>query len=259
MESLVRMAAFWICFIEFVVLIVYYCPLIAQVPLAWLISDPGVVDVHFFDDNYVSDLLFTNNVYKTLMTSLVGLQLCSCAFFVVQLNQASLSYFPLMVSELFCLILAWIGWVVLSTIYQDADGKIIPGHIIGAGMFIFGCGVYFGLMVGNVTTIRTGQWTRMDYAVFIGVIVLFTSSLVNGSLFIASYFGDRIVCGWMYEHAAFILFTGANILLFLIDGMLESNKHELKQSPGALDIRIQKPDIKLFKQSSPQRIQEQKL
>lgn len=222
-DKLVRRFAVCISVLELVVLLGYCLPLVWNV--RWF--DLEHIDISQYDDNYVSDLLFNDVIYKTSVSILVALQICVCAYFVVQLNQKKEGgcclcvYFPVMALELFTLCLAWVGWVIVTSVYLDTNGKMTTGHILGAGLFISACGVYFILIMGNVFFSYRKKWSVGECFVFVLTILCFIISAVVGCLFVVSFFDHRIQFGWVFEHAAFILFVAAHIWLFIVDGWLE--------------------------------------
>ena len=252
-EKFVRGLAICISFTEMVVLVGYYWPLIWNVP--W--GDLKHVDANAYNGNFVSDLLFNDSVYKVLVTSLVALQLCVCSFFVVQLNHRyelrSWFFVPVMAMELFMLVLAWIGWVVVNTIYLDADGHMTTGHICGASIFIVSCGLYYLLIMGNVYFLYPNRWSAREGVIFVLSVLCFVVSSVVGCIFVAGFFTKSIQFGWVFEHAAFILFMAAQIWLFVVDAWLEEDVRRIDEMDcrysalifGCLEhVRINKTDLK---------------
>ena len=236
----VRSLAIWISIAELSVLLVYYWPLAWSVP--WF--DLGRVDARKYSDNYVSDLLFNNSVYRGLVTLLVALQLCVCGVFAVQLNRRRVwCCIPAMALELFALFMAWIGWVVVTSVYLDADGHMTTGHIVGAGCFIAASGLYFVLLLVNVLVFYELQWSRREWLVFFLATFCFLLAVVFGCIFVASFFNRVIQFGWMFEHAAFVLFVAAQLWLFIVDGWLEEDGAAQRGSfppPHFRDVRISK-------------------
>jgi hypothetical protein len=247
-EKLVRGLVICISFVEMVVLAGYYWPLLWGVP--WM--DLKNVDWRRYHNNYVSDLLFHNSFYKALVTCLVALQLCICSFFVVQLNHRYESHqwgFMLVTAmELVMLVLAWIGWVIVNSVYLDAHGHMTFGHIFGASLFISACGVFYVLMMGNVYFLYPNRWTRREWLVFGLSVLCFVASATVGCIFAASFFTQNIQFGWVFEHAAFILFMAAQIWLFVVDAWLEEDMRRLidqRSVSGCFDsIRINKVDLR---------------
>ena len=251
--KIVRVLAICVSLTEVILLLCYYVPLLKQVP--WFHLDG--VDTKQYDDNYVSDLLFHDSVYKILVTLLVALQLCICSFFVVQLNQRGKKWFgcfvPVMVVELFVLFLAWVGWVIVSSVYLNSDGKSIStGHVVGAGLFISASSVYFLMMIVNVLFLFTDRWSKCEFFVFVLSFAFFAASVVVGSVFATSFFNHEIKFGWAFEHGAFILFAGAHVWLFVVDGWLEEDLDKKTGPPVPPcssefvgSVRIRKTDLRL--------------
>ena len=252
--NVLRCAAVGVTVVEMCVLIVYYIPLVAQVP--WL--NLSSVNSHAYDDNFVSDLLFRNMTYKYLLSVLVALQLLVCGFFVVALNWKGSAYTSrtscgVMVFELFCLLVACIGWFVLTSIYTDESGKLTVGHIVGAVIFIAACGLYFVMMILNVADLYNFKFnTKSECCTFGSAVVFFVLSTVFGFVFVASFFGNDVSYGWMYEHSSFILLIGAHVLLFVADSLLASDVDARKSSSSVFErsqldlVRINSSDVRLF-------------
>ena len=247
MNPFVRYFGIAISVAEFLVLVAYYYPLVRAVPTLNL----SEAEALRFDDNFVSDLLFNDSRYRVLLTILVGLHLGVCFYFVVELNRKKgCGCFPVMMLELFCLVVAWMGWVILSSIYTDASGEISTEHILGAGVFIFACGSYFVLLVFNVAFQNRDRWTRLEIGLFGLVLFCFILSLASGFLFLASFWkahiiGKRVMCGWIYEHASFILFISAHVWLFVVEGKFEAHgyRQSVSNNTGIKAVRIHKTDV----------------
>jgi len=245
-ELALRRTAICISVVELAILVRYYAPLIWSVP--WF--DPERRDLEQYEDNFVSGLLFRDSVYRTLVSVLVAFQLCICAFFVAQLNRhrskelRAWCCLPVMVGELSMLSLAWVGWVILTAVYLDSEGHMTTGHILGAGLFIAACGFYFLLMMANVFILYPGQWSTREWLLFGLAGVCFVASVVTGCIFAASFFSKSIKFGWVYEHAAFVLFVAAHIWLFVVDGWLEEDAQACVGALSGLDrVRIHRGDV----------------
>ena len=216
-----RIASFTISTVELWVLLAYYWPLVRVVPFVKLMSNYTVVDLMPYSDCYISDLLFSDAVYRVWMTSLVGMHLCLCCLYVIRLNRAK---GPLLLWELGSLGGAWIGWVILTAFYLDVDGRMHLCHKVGAGLFILSSSLYFGLMAWNVATAVECAWTGLESVLFLLVVCLFVISVGTGGVFVASVFDRRIPLGWVFEHAAFVLFVAANLLLFVVDALFTADR-----------------------------------
>lgn len=220
---------------ELLVLVTFYWPLLCAVPFAVVLRDAALVDLRSYDDSYVSDLLHSNAAYSALLTCLVAMHLGVCSVFVLRLNRAVPAERPLLILELFFLVAAWAGWVLLNHIYLGADGRMLAGHMVGAGMFIFSSSIYFGCMAWNVAVLGKGPWSCMEVGLFSLMAFCFFVSAGAGAVFVASVFDHRIPLAWVFEHASFILFVGANMLLFVVDGLFR--EHGPERNPLS-DIRI---------------------
>lgn len=236
----IRRVAIWISVAELVVLITYYWPLVWSV--SWF--DLEHVNAEQYDKNYVSDLLFDNTVYRASVSVLVALQLCICAVFVIQLNRKRVwCCIPVMALEFFTLCVAWVGWVIVTSVYLDSEGHMTMGHILGAGLFIAACGLYFVLLMVNVLIFYQNRWSRREWAVFGLSACCFVLAAVVGCVFAASFFTKTIQFGWMFEHAAFILFVAAQLWLFIVDGWLEEDsttREHPSHPPVVGGVRINK-------------------
>ena len=237
----VRTLAVWTSVVELAVLIAYYCPLVWRVP--WF--DSKGADPTPYRHSYVSDLLHSDTAYRTVVTALVALQLGLCAVFAVQLNRRRVwCCIPAMALELFTLFVAWLGWVLVTSVYLDANGRMTTGHVVGAGVFIGACAVYFVLLMVNVLVFYTSQWSVREWWVFFLAAFCFLLAAVVGVVFVVSFFTRQIQFGWMFEHAAFILFVAAQLWLFIVDGWLEEDGVVHPQTaphpPTMGGVRIQK-------------------
>jgi hypothetical protein len=189
----------------------------------------------------------------------VVLQLLVCGAFVVALNRKESVYTSricfggVMVFELVCLLVAFIGWFVLTTIYTDESGNLKTEHVIGAVIFIAACGVYFLMMILNVAEIYNFKFnTWSECFIFGSAVTFFVLAMGFGFVFVASFFGNDISYGWMFEHASFVLLIGAHVLLFVADYLLAADVDAaaLRKSGYAVSMfdfaRIKYTDVRLF-------------
>ncbi len=114
----------------------------------------------------------------------------------------------------------WVGWIVLCSDYSGADG-ISDIHTGGVATFISGSFIYYLLMIVYVfsRTTSVSSWTMG--ALFCATFILFVTSCVTGFIFINMVL-HRWHDAWVYEHVSYVLFCLCHILLFCIDGWLES-------------------------------------
>ena len=136
-----RLMALTICATEVVVLLGYFIPLLYGVPYAQWVENPASVNASLWDSNFVSDLLFHDIIYRNVITFLTGLNLFVCAVFVVRLNSALMDgpnfCVPcVLFAELFCIVVSWIGWNVLTASYQDSGGGMTTAILAGTAVFV---------------------------------------------------------------------------------------------------------------------------
>jgi len=218
-----RVIAVAISFSEVCVLLVYFVPLTVGVPFWTWAGNHSAVHAIEWDNNYVSDLLFNDMVYRQVVTSLVGLHLTVCAIFVVRLNW-KVANSGLLVIELLLMIVSWIGWTILTADYHTASGEISKGHFFGTGMFTFAGLLYFPLMAYNVFCRFPRQtWTGLDDLVFLLAIVSFLICMGAAAYFIDSVLLRTEEFAWIFEHTAFIFFFAAHLFLFVLDGLMAAD------------------------------------
>ena len=233
-----RVVAVAISLTEMCVLLLYFVPLTYEVPFWTWAGNHSAVHAADWDNNYVSDLLFGDLVYRQLMTSLVGFHLTVCAIFVVRLNRHVEGSW-LLVFELILMITSWIGWTVLTADYHTETGVISSGHFFGTGAFTFAGMLYFPLMAYNVyCRFPRRNWTGLDDLVFLSAIVSFL--LCCGA---ASYFIDSVVRGteefaWIFEHTAFIFFFAAHLFLFVLEGLMAAGCYVSSDGQCVSRVRI---------------------
>jgi hypothetical protein len=188
--------------VQLFIVLVYYIPL-------FFVDYTG-------QSNFVSDLLFSDSTYRSLMTFFVALQLAVCALFVVQ-------WHSFVGAQLFFLFVAWIGWVVLTTYYREVDGVIGNVHYAGVGIFIFGSVVYYSLMLWSMAY-RFQRITCFVCSEMLGLVLVFAAAIVSGVYFIVGvmYYNDSL--SWVYEHAALVLFISGHVFLFTVDARMEEEQ-----------------------------------
>ena len=218
----VRYSVILISVAELAFLATYFAIALCKVPWGQVAS----TDSKKYDDNFVSDLIFTNYAYKVLVTIFVVLQLLACALFVSVLNLGDKPSrcCGLMVFEFICLLTAFVSWFVLTSIYIDDKGGVRTEHIAGAGVFMSACGLYFGAMVVNLFSLGKVE-TRCEIITFTVTIVLFACSVVSGIVFMVSFYDNTVIYGWVYEHSSFVLLVAAHLFLFVTDTLI-SIAHE---------------------------------
>lgn len=208
---------------EVCILMAYYIPLTSDVPFWQWVSNSSSVRARDWDDDYVSDLLYKNMIYCHLITSLVGIHLAICAFFVYRLNRFN-SESCLLVFELILMVSAWMGWALLTAEYRSPDGGASMSHLVGTAIFISSSAFYFLLMAYNVYyRYPSKAWGWLNEMVCLLTTVLFVLSVFAGLYFMFSALKRLEAFGWLFEHAAFVLFVGAHVFLFVLEGLLAAN------------------------------------
>ena len=219
---ILRTVALVIGLAEVAVLLFYFIPLLYGVPYGQWLADPSSVNASAWDDNFVSDLLFHDLVYRSLVTALTGLNLLMCAVFVFRLNSRIANdmgecfgpYFLL--AELICMVASWLGWSVLTASYQESDnGVITTAHLAGPAVFVSGNTSYFLLMLINIWVYSRRRWDMQVCLVFALVVVFFCASVGSGGYFTYGVLAGLHVFGWIWEHLAFICFIAAHVCLFI--------------------------------------------
>jgi hypothetical protein len=172
-----------------------------------------VILVYFFGcvgegkATYISDILNDNKLYMNLMTFFVLLQLTACYGFV-RVHARSSNVTRVLVESMF-LAVSWIGWCILILQYK-AHGGVSRLHFLGVGLFVSGGVVYFAFLIWEMYASNQAEDAG-------GVLIfLYCASVALGFLFILGFF-----CGWgsawIFEHAAFIVFSLAHNYLFYVD------------------------------------------
>jgi len=235
---LVRYLVILISVAELAFLSTYFALALCKVPWGQVAS----TDSKKYDDNFVSDLIFTNYTYKVLVTMFVVLQLLACALFVSVLNLGKPlgCYCGLMVFEFVCLLIAFVSWFVLTSIYIDDRGGIRIEHIAGAAVFMCACGLYFGAMVVNLFSLGKVE-TRCEIITFTLTIMLFVCSAVSGIVFMVSFYDNTVIYGWVYEHSSFVLLVAAHLFLFVTDTLI-SIAHDRHAASVDLPFRAVRVD-----------------
>ena len=203
------------------VLLGYFLPLTFGIPFWQWVTDRSSVDASLWDSNFVSDLLFDNAIYRSLLSAILGIHLLVCGLFAVRLNGSLLvsvdAVCVLLVFELVFLMCSWLGWNVLTVSYENSEGDLTVGHYAGTGVFVSGNVGYFVLMLFNVINYSgRPRWTQLQRFVLGLAVTLFVVSCSCGSYFVWGVLSDQHDFGWIFEHCAFIFFFGANFLVFVL-------------------------------------------
>lgn len=218
---------------QVVFILYYYIPL-----MQWHVSGEHTTGTEH-KDKFISDLLFSDSVYRSVMTFFVALQLGVCAVFVTRLRIKLLEGSVMFGVEMLLFVCAWVGWTVLCAKYTNQDGMegMSVVHASGVGVFVV-CSLAYVIMLSyNVSTLFSRD--QYTYCV-VSESVLFVMALVV-SMCLGLHF---IICAllqrsdaWVTEHLALIFFVLCHILLFFIDSshtkaaLISSNQATAEQAP----------------------------
>lgn len=177
------------------------------------ISHITVILVYFFGcvkeskATYVSDMLNNDKLYMNLMTFFVLLQLTACYGFV-RMHALSSNVTRVLI-ESFFLAVSWVGWCILLIQYKT-NGDVSRLHFLGVGLFVGGGVVYFACLIWEMYASNKAEGAG-------GVLIfLYCASVVLGFLFILGFF-FKWGSAWIFEHAAFVVFSLAHNYLFYVD------------------------------------------
>ena len=148
----------------------------------------------------VSSMLYSNPAYRGLLMICVVLQI-TLSFVYMCLAKAEVVPESLLVTAL-------VAWIILNIIYEDNDGKMLIAHAIAAGCFIATAGVYLIWMF--IETVDEEQ-TVSCHTYLTACCV--TAACISTTATIVCFVGHSSNT-WMFEHAAFALFSATHALLF---------------------------------------------
>ena len=182
---------------------------------------------------YVSDLLFTDPVYVTIITVCLALQFLVCITYA-WLHIVGHGWGL----EAIFLLTACLGWIMLCARYLDEGGIYLSGlHTAGIVLFVVGCAAYFARMLVCMLYIAqtsSVQIVRHVYAV-VGLLVLSAACWVA---FVCCYYssGGRISNSpaWLFEHPAFAAFAAAHAVFFTVDWEQEEEADGCGPDPAAV-------------------------
>jgi len=171
-------------------------------------------------DKFISDFLFTDSVYRAVMTGFVALQLGVCALFVTRLRSNHEDGPVMYFIEVVLFLCAWIGWTTLCSEYVNpSGGGMSVVHEVGVGIYIACSLVYVCMMTLNVRLLFN-RMSHLASAEFALLVVLLLTSICLGCHFIYNALrGDPDA--WVTEHLAFVFFVACHMVLFFLD----SNYH----------------------------------
>jgi len=133
------------------------------------------------------------------------LQLTAC-FGFVRMHAMTSSVTRVFVECMF-LAVSWIGWCVLIIRYK-IHGEISYLHYLGVGLFVSGGVVYFAFLIMEMYASNEDEHSVLVF--------LYCATVVFAFLFILGFFSEWD-CAWIFEHAAFLMFTVAHNYLFYVD------------------------------------------
>ena len=187
------------------------------VPLMQLYMSSEGLDVH--RDKFISDLLFSDSVYRSVMTFFVALQLGMCVLFVARLRSKLLEGAFMFCVEISLFVFAWVGWPVLCAQYTSPDSGegMSKVHATGVGIFISCSLAYVVMLSWSVFVLFSYQ----QFTVYIvGEFIMFAAVLVTsvglGIHFIVQAL-KKDPNAWVTEHLALVFFVSCHMLLFFID------------------------------------------
>lgn len=187
------------------------------VPLMQLYMSSDGIDTH--RDKFVSDFLFSDSVYRSVMTFFVALQLGMCVLFVARLRSKLFEGAFMFCVEISLFVFAWVGWTILCAQYTSPDSAegMSKVHATGVGIFISCSLAYIIMLSWNVFVLFSHQ----QFTVYIiGEFILFAAVLVTsvglGIHFIVQAL-KKDPDAWVTEHMALVFFVSCHMLLFFID------------------------------------------
>jgi hypothetical protein len=167
------------------------------------------------EDVFISDFLFADAVYRSLMTFFVAAQLGVCAIYVTRLRDADKEGRCWFFIEIVLFFGAWIGWTILCAEYQTPDGKSSDVHFTGVGIFVTCSALYVILIIRLIRSVSS-EWTETESNEYYCVLILFVVSIVLGTHFIVRALNEENDA-WITEHVAFVTFVLTHMGLFILD------------------------------------------
>lgn len=172
------------------------------------------------DGTFISDLLFSDAVYRSVMTGFIAVQLGMCILFVARLRSRTEAGPSVFCVELFLFAGAWVGWTVLCAEYTDPSNPtgMSKVHTAGVGVFVACSLGYIVVLTCNVFSVLTAA-ERASCAPLSGMVlqvIFLCVSLGLGMHFVAlALMGDP--SAWVTEHLSLVFFVACHVLLFLVD------------------------------------------
>lgn len=194
-----------ICIAQMIYILLYYCPLAYY----------HMNDEEFEGNKFVSDFLFSDNIYRSVMTFFVAIQLGVCVLYVCRLRDAKKEDSRFFFAEIFLFAGSWVGWSMLCAQYSSPGGGSGEIHFAGVGIFIFCSAFYVGVMLYHVNSIK-GEWSTVARVEFYMSLVFFLVSVALGVDFIVGALARKKLA-WVTEHISFIFFIASHMTLFILD------------------------------------------
>jgi len=151
----------------------------------------------------VSSLLFSNDTYRGILMTCVVLQ--------ITLSSVHVCYHKgLHVVPELLLVTALVSWVTLNVVYEDENGKMLPAHAVAAACFIVSCCIY--LVILFIESVNDEPMI-LDLLYVSGccIIIALVATIATVTCFLTNSSET-----WIFEHAAFALFSTTHAILFSI-------------------------------------------
>ena len=186
---------------------------------------------------FISDFLFADSVYRSLMTFFVAAQLGVCVIYVTRLRDADKEDRCWFFIEVVLFFGAWIGWTILCAEYQTPDGKSSDVHFTGVGIFVTCSALYVILIIRLIRSVSS-EWTKTESNEYYCVLILFVVSIVLGIHFIVRALNQENDA-WITEHVAFVTFVMTHMGLFILDSKRWAAEKRRQESSVALAIPVE--------------------
>ena len=186
---------------------------------------------------FVSDFLYNDTEYMTLMSVCVVVQTIICLSYTYRHRKEYPVEFWLMWISLIGSI---IGWFLLINVYLDASNAITTTHVVGVCMFLFGDVLYFVFVVRDSWLAYLHLRTRILFIRGVAVTILFMGCIATTTLFVNRFLRDRTLGlqdrgsrsdSWVFEHTGYLIFAAAHVIFFMFETPDPFN-HKKKRGRG---------------------------
>jgi hypothetical protein len=168
---------------------------------------------------FVSDLLFKDVIYMTLMSLCVVGQLVFCACYAFRHRKEYPFEFYTMIIAVTS---AVVGWFLLNSFYINSSNEITVTHVVGVSLFILGSVVYMSFLVRDSWYAYIKTKTHIFLCRAVVITILSAACLALGGMFMDAFINHHIVnsdvrtstVSWVYEHTGYLLFTLAHVMFF---------------------------------------------